>query len=387
MAEIEEYGLSRPFANIYTWFSGAVTVDGETYSNVGVRKKGFLGSHSDTKPSLKLRFDKYVDDQSLGRVIERMTLNNSLQDASMVNTCLTYKIFAATGSPSPRCNFATVTVNGKNLGLYVHVEEIKKPFLARHFNSTEGNLYEGTVSDFTPDFPRHLRERKPTKTPTIGRTSTLWWPPFRTRRTAGLETLAKAVDLDRFLSFWATEVLVGHWDGYSGNRNNYHFYREPDGRLVFIPWGVDDTFHLKDDPNPFDNVSNPPPSVLALSAIPSRLYNNADWRLKYVVRLKELLDTAWDEAELLASVDQMAAIIQQALLIRSQGSGSRIHWAGAKVHFEAAWRNSGRHHAGTTELARTRRGRRDWGIRLPEPEALRPHGKQTRAPTPWRRGW
>ena len=117
MAEIEEYGLSRPFANIYTWFSGTVTVDGETHSNVGVRKKGFLGSHSDTKPSLKLRFDKYVDDRSLGGVIERMTLNNSTQDDSMVNTCLTYQIFAAAGSPSPRCNFATVTVNGKNLRL------------------------------------------------------------------------------------------------------------------------------------------------------------------------------------------------------------------------------------------------------------------------------
>ena len=46
---------------------------------------------------------------------------------------------------------------------------------------------------------------------------------------AGLEALSKAVDLDRFLSFWATEVLVGHWDGYAGDRNNYQFYREPDG--------------------------------------------------------------------------------------------------------------------------------------------------------------
>ena len=85
---------------------------------------------------------------------------------------------------------------------------------------------------------------------------------------AGLEALGKAVDLDRFLSFWAAEVLVGHWDGYTGDRNNYHFYREPGGPFVFIPWGVDDTFHLKDDPNPFDDISNPPPSVLALTAIP-----------------------------------------------------------------------------------------------------------------------
>ncbi len=310
MAEIEEYGLSRPFANIYTWFSGTVTVDGETHSNVGVRKKGFLGSQSDTKPALKLRFDKYVDDRSLGGVIERMTLNNSIQDASMVNTCLTYQIFAAAGSPSPRCNFATVTVNGKNLGLYVHTEEIKKPFLTRHFNNAEGNLYEGTVSDFTPDF-RGTLEKKTNEDADEWSDIDAVVAALQDPSDGGLEALAKAVDLDRFLSFWATEVLVGHWDGYAGDRNNYHFYREPDGTFVFIPWGVDDTFHLKDDPNPFDNISNPPPSVLALSAIPNRLYSNADWRLKYVVRLKELLDTAWNEDELLASVDQMAAIVQQ----------------------------------------------------------------------------
>ena len=81
------------------------------------------------------------------------------RDTSMVNTCLAYRIFAAAGSPSPRCNFATVTVNGKNLGLYVHVEEIKKPFLARHFSSAEGNQYEGTVSDFTADYRGTLEKK------------------------------------------------------------------------------------------------------------------------------------------------------------------------------------------------------------------------------------
>ena len=322
MAEIEEYGLSRPFANIYTWFSGTVTVDGETYSNVGVRKKGFLGSQSDTKPALKLRFDKYVDDQSLGRVIERMTLNNSIQDASMVNTCLTYQIFAAAGSPSPRCNFATVTVNGKNLGLYVHVEEIKKPFLARHFDSAEGNLYEGTVSDFTPDF-RGTLEKKTNEDADDWSDIDAVVAALKDPSDAGLDALAKTVELDRFLSFWATEVLVGHWDGYAGDRNNYRFYREPDGPFVFIPWGVDDTFHLKDDPNPFDNISNPPPSVLALSAIPNRLYNNADWRSKYIARLTELLDNAWNEDELLANVDRMAAIVKQHALPEARAAAAK----------------------------------------------------------------
>ena len=310
IAEIERYGLSRPFADIYTWFPARVTVDGDTCAEVGVRKKGFIGSQSDTRPSLKLRFDKYVDGQALGGVMERMTLNNGIQDPSMVNTCLAHQIFALAGTPTPRCSFATISVNGTNLGLYVHVEEIKPPFLARHFASAEGNLYEGTVSDFTPEY-RGTFEKKSNEdaddwSDIDGVVAALQDPSE-----AGLAALADAVDLDRFLTFWAVEVLLGHWDGYTGNRNNYRFYREPGGRFVFMPWGVDEAFHLKDDPNPFDNISNPPPSVLALTAIPSRLYQDDAWRAKYVGRLKELLDTVWNEDELLTSVDEMAAIVQE----------------------------------------------------------------------------
>ncbi len=308
--EIEKYQLSRPFANIYDWFSATVTVDGETHTEVGVRKKGFLGSQSDTKPALKLRFDKYVDGQALGGIIERMTLNNSIQDPSMINTCLALQVFAAAGNPASRCNFATVTVNGKDLGLYVHVEEIKAPMLARHFDSADGNLYEGTISDFTPTH-RGTIEKKTNEDANDWSDVDAVVDALLDPSDAWLEALGDIVDLDRFLTFWATEVLVGHWDGYTGDRNNYHFYREPGGKFVFIPWGVDDVFHLKDDPNPFDMISNPPPSVLAYTAIPNRLYNHPDWRLKYANRMKDLLDTVWNEDELLAAVDRMAAIVQR----------------------------------------------------------------------------
>ena len=236
MAEIEEYNLSRPFADIYTWFSATVTIDGETHTEVGVRKKGFLGSQSDTKPSLKLRYDKYVDGQSLGGVMERMTLNNSVQDPSMVNTCLAYQVFAAAGPPSPRCNFATVAVNGKNLGLYVHVEELKKPFLARHFDSAEGNLYEGTVSDFIPSH-RGTFEKKTNEDEGDWSDVNAVMAALQNPSDAGLVALSEIVDLDRFLSFWATEVLVGHWDGYTGDRNNYHFYRETGREVRVYPLG------------------------------------------------------------------------------------------------------------------------------------------------------
>ena len=60
------------------------------------------------------------------------------------------QIFADAGLPVPRCNFATVAVNGEDLGLYVHIESVKDAFVERNFSDASGNLYEGTLSDFRP---------------------------------------------------------------------------------------------------------------------------------------------------------------------------------------------------------------------------------------------
>ena len=50
IAEIEEYGLSRPFADIYTWFGATVTVDGETHADaVGA------GPHGHSEPPVQRR--------------------------------------------------------------------------------------------------------------------------------------------------------------------------------------------------------------------------------------------------------------------------------------------------------------------------------------------
>ncbi len=299
--------LAQPVAEIYSWFPATVTVDGDTYAEVGVRKKGFLGSLDTEKPALKVRFDKFVDKQLLGDLMERMTLNNSIQDDSMINTCLAYSVFATAGLPTPRCNFATVTVNGKNLGLYVHVEDIKTSLLERSFANAQGNLYEGTISDFRPGF-RGTFEKKTNEDIADWSDIDAVIDALQVHSPAGLEALDTLLDRDRFLAFWATEVLVGHYDGYAGNLNNFHLYREPDGPFVFIPWGVDQVFESSDVP--WDDIKDSPPAVLAHGAIAHRLYRDNAARAAYADRLRELLDTVWNEEELLQRTDAMAAIVQ-----------------------------------------------------------------------------
>lgn len=298
--------LDGPADDIFTWFEATVTVDGETLEKVGVRKKGFLGSLSRSKPSLKVRFDKFVDDQLLGDALKRLTLNNSRQDPSMLNTCLSYGVFAAAGIPAPRCGFATVSVNGEAYGLYVQVESIKKAFLRRHFENAEGNLYEGTMSDFRAGWSGTF-EKKTNKTEADFSDIEQVSSALETSGDGGIAALDAIVDDERFLSFWATEVLVGHWDGYNGNRNNFMTYREPDGRFVFLPWGPDSAFRPLF--NPF-NGHEDPQAVMAASGIAHRLYKHPERQAAFVARLKSLLDSVWDEAALLKRVDELDAIVQ-----------------------------------------------------------------------------
>jgi len=298
--------FGQPIADIFTWFRAAVTVDGVAYGDVGVRKKGMFGSLSRGKPALKVRFDKYVDDQLLGGVIDRITLNNSQQDPSMINTCLAYEVFDGAGLPAPRCNFASVTVNGADLGLYVNVEPIQPSFLARHFARADGNLYEGEKSDFRAGWRGSIEKKSNAD---IGDWSDVdaVVAALQDPSPAGKAALDAILDRDRFLSFWAAEVLVGHWDGYAGNRSNYWFYREPAGRFVFIPWGTDATFTTSDVP--WDAFESPP-SVNAHGALAHRIFGEPAGRAAYADRLRELLDTVWQEEALLRSADRLAAIVQ-----------------------------------------------------------------------------
>lgn len=314
--------LSSPFESPYTYFPAAVTIDGERFEQVGVRKRAFLGSLSEVKPSLRIKLDEYVSGTSL-RGLTRLNLNNSIQDPSLVKQCLGYDFFARIGVPAPRCSFAEVVVNGERLGAYVHVEVLRKPFLRRHFADDEGELWEGTLSDLRDGWLDTFEQETNRATPYDRSGLEGLTRALEAEDDALLAALAPWIDLDAFLRFWAAEVLLDHWDGYAGNTNNFYLYRDPaDGRFTFIPWGVDGLFGFR--------TSGPPFSVYAEGLLAFRLYRHPEGRRRYLEALGRLLDQHWDPARVLADLDRFAALVapvvpegeretQQAALARLRG--------------------------------------------------------------------
>jgi len=298
----------HPSPNPYTYFSADITIDGKRYEKVGVRKKGYIGSQSTLKPSLKFDLSRFVEGQE-HEDVDRFAINNSMSDESYQRTCLAYSTFAAAGIPAPRCTYARFIVNGKDLGLYTLIEEIKKPFLRRHFPEDTGNLYEGTISDFRPEMFGAFEQETNETTDTSHADLKAVYEVVQNAPDETYEArLDKVLNLEKFYRFWAVEVLIWHRDGYAGNANNYFLYAVPsdDHRFQLLPWGPDHAFSP-------ELRANMPASVLGFGVINHRLYPLPSARAKYYKALDDVLARVWRPADLIAKVDQTSKTLRQYL--------------------------------------------------------------------------
>ena len=475
----------EPVESPYSYVEANVTIDGVRHERVGLRKKGFIGSQDKERPSLKVKLDYTEKGHDIGGV-NTLTFNNNKQDRSLLSQYLTYGIFDAAGSPGSRCGYAQVIVNGRNLGVYSHVESVKPTLLEREFGSADGVLYEGTVTDFYPEWEdsfelksgsrkkgrRKIEQLVKAINPdggkvvleggTLTRVSVpnddsddLTWflndfddsawrkgvggtgyetqsgyermigPNLDVRDamfdeagsvhvripfeiddldairnggdlTLGMrfddgfvaylngEEIARAnaptdvawnsiatgpnsdgaavrfarfklgekssllregenllaiqvlnvardstdllcvaeltvddhdiidsiwelVDEDAFYRFWALEGLLSFWDGYSGNRNNFFIYLDPEsGKFRFMPWGTDALFETY---GPLGEDRSSPRSVRTQGLIGQRLYQDPDARRRYAEELRLLLDEHWDEEAMIAETERVEAML------------------------------------------------------------------------------
>jgi len=289
----------------YEYVTADVTIDGVKFEKVGLRKKGFIGSQSTSRPSLKIKLNHTDKAQKIGG-LTNLTMNNNKQDNTIVSQFMGYALFNAVGSPAPRCAFAKVTVNGKNLGVYSHVETVRKTVLNRGFGNDDGTLYEGTVVDFFEGWDGSF-ERK-TGNQDAGLAHIRKIIELCENESVPEEAIGELVDLDSFYRFWAIEGLLGFWDGYSGNANNFFAYLNPKTKKFhFMPWGADSLFRKRSMLN-FDFRA--PLSVKTKGRIAYHLYQTETGRKRYREALHGLLKDHWNEEKLLAECDRIEALVE-----------------------------------------------------------------------------
>lgn len=228
-----------------TFQPGTVLISGNGLSmepiDIAWRLKGYLGSFRtlDRKAAFKIKIDfdtAHKSQRLLG--LKKLTLNNMVQDPTMAHEATAYKMFREMNIPAPRVGYARVYLNGIDYGLHAIVETVDSAMLKRWFPVTS-HLYEGTMPQdlVLPIKLQHDIGAKTSDTliTAVAEASKLtgitWWNRFKT-----------LVDVNEVTRMWATEVYIGHWDGYGVGRNNYYVHFDGDGKMRLLPWGTDMTF-------------------------------------------------------------------------------------------------------------------------------------------------
>jgi hypothetical protein len=220
---------------------------GQIAATVRLKGRGTFQS-VDQKPSFTIDFARSPE---TGLNLSRIHLNNSAEDTSLLKEKIGSEIFREIGVPAPAVGHARVSLNARELGLYVLKEGFTTEFLERSFGSPAGNLYDD-------DLGSEVSERMDLD---VGKANTSPLHLQQLARTAAasdhgkrLQQLESVLDLDQFIKFIAAEVLICHWDGYMLSQNNFRMYQPAQGKgVVFLPAGMDQIFSKPDfpwDPRP-----------------------------------------------------------------------------------------------------------------------------------------
>ena len=134
------------------YYAANVVIDGEAYKNVGIRGKGntslsTVSSLGSERYSFKIEFDQY-DSSITYHGLDKLSLNNLIQDSTMMKDYLTYTMMNEFGAAAPLCSFVYITVNGEDWGLYLAVEGLEDSFLERNYGTSYGELYKPDSMSF-----------------------------------------------------------------------------------------------------------------------------------------------------------------------------------------------------------------------------------------------
>lgn len=128
------------------YYDCTIVIDDEIYRNVAIRGKGNTSlsqvpAYGNDRYSFKIEFDHY-DDSNTYHGLDKLCLNNIIQDNTYMKDYLTYQMMAEMGVAAPLCSYVNITVNNENRGLYLAVEGVEESFLKRNFRNNYGELYK-----------------------------------------------------------------------------------------------------------------------------------------------------------------------------------------------------------------------------------------------------
>ena len=301
----------------------------DTIKNIGIRVKGNTSREAERK-GYRIDFGGFVPQTYQG--LKNMNLNGSHNDPSMMREMLSNSVMNSAGCAGSRANPVQLYVNGVYQGLRIHSEYIDKIFLQSRFGESSGNLFKcswpgdlmwlGSAEQSYKNLinPSPLNERaydlKTNETADNYSDLVALIDVINNSKDSFNSWIYKVFDVDAYLKVLAAEVLIGHWDNYYINRNNYLLYhRMSDNRFVYIPYDMDNTFGVQWG---YSNINNRDihswgNSSSSKAPLTNKILANNQWRWDYEVNLRKLLDKAYNTDSLYKRIDRLKLLLDIAI--------------------------------------------------------------------------
>lgn len=231
------------------YVASTIAIDGEKFSNVGLRTKGnnslrLTNKYGHKRYSLKVEFDQFEPKSYYG--LDKFSLDSSFQDNAYLKTYLAFDMFNYMGVKTPLFSYTWVTINGEDWGLFLVIEEPEEAFAKRNFGNDYGQLYKpGYKSLEDPNYDVYLQytDDKFESYDNIFRKAK--FNPNKKDKDRLIkslkildtgENLEKAVDIGAVLRYFVVQVFVVNLDSYIGRTGHNYFLHEKDGILTMLPW-------------------------------------------------------------------------------------------------------------------------------------------------------
>ena len=327
----------------------------DTVKQATIRLKGNT-SRSSAKKSFRIDFDKLVNDQTY-QGLETVYIHGNHNDASMMREYLSAYVMRELNVPCNRVNHVKLYINGNYYGLRGLVEYIDKDFLKTRFGSNKGNNYKCTwpadlawlgtsqqkykdVINPSPERERAYDLKTNEDLDDYSRFVTLI-DIINNRKNDGSfpQDIEAIFNVNGYLKALAAEVLIGHWDNYYYNKNNYFIYDHPTTKkFVYIPYDMDNTFGVQWG---VGNINKRPihqwGNGNVYAPLTESLLARSDYKKAFEEHIFNAIETVFNEAHLFPLIDSLYAKIESAIAQDPQFLGTENSSYGYGI---ADWKKS-----------------------------------------------
>ena len=227
------------------WIEATVTIDGETFENVGLRLKGnssLRGVSADDDPSelpWLIRLDKYLDGQQMDGSSELIVRSNNSETA--LNEAVALDLLAEAGLASEHAIATSFSVNGGDARLRLVVQNLDEAWEEENF-STDGLLYKAEAGgdwSYRGDDPDSYTDVFDQETGDDDLTPLIDFLEFINTSDDDefAAELPERLDVQAFARYLAFEEVVDNFDDIDGPGNNsYLRYDAESGGFTVVAW-------------------------------------------------------------------------------------------------------------------------------------------------------